>query len=642
MTIHQQFDGAGIPAAGDVSRPLRLRPHWIGKTPAGIQRRHLLKRRRTVFAFLNVATWFALILWLGTILRASGWSGIDIAIMSCFALAAPWGVLGIWNALTGLWLLYRRQAGRRNWLAQVAPYAAAGKADAPIRSRTAIVMTICNEAPERAIARLAAVRDSLERTSAPEAYDYFILSDTNDDAIAAVEAREFARWQEQAGLVQSAAAGAQPRLVYRRRDRNSGFKAGNIRDFCERWGSRYDFFLPLDADSLMSGETIERMVRICQAWPRIGILQSLVVGAPSNSLFARIFQFGMRQGMRPYAIGSAWWNGDCGQYWGHNALVRTEPFLEHCELPELPEGALFGERILSHDQVEAVLMRKAGYEVRVLPIETGSWEDNPPDLLEFMQRDTRWCQGNLQYVHLLGMKNIEPTSRFQLIWAVMMFLNLPAWTSIIALIALKPLDGEPLTGVTAISAIGFYVFFLLMFLAPKLAGYADIALTRGELARYGGGLRFAVSATFEIVFSFLLAAVVSFRTSIFMAGLLFGKQIRWGGQHRDARSMRFATAASALWPHLLFGLAIYAIAMQTAPQLILWSLPLTLGYVLAIPFAIAGASPRLGALAARRRICAIPEDFNLPPVLAQMARADGLSGDASENNGKRTPAIATS
>ena len=624
MTIHQKFENTAAQGSGDMpaggaalsaqlpgalpgrsASKVRLRNGGrLTKTPAGIQRAHVLTRRRYIFAALNAGTYVALLLWLGSILKAGGWSGFDIAIMICFALAAPWGVLGIWNALIGLWLLHRRQDGRRNWLSQVAPYAAAGATDVPVTARTAIVMTICNEAPERAFARLEPIRRSLEQTSAPEAYDYFVLSDTTDAAVAEREETAFDAWQQ--------GAGADARLHYRRREKNTGYKAGNLRDFCDRWGEAYDFFLPLDADSLMSGKTIERMVRICQAWPRIGILQSLAVGTPSRSAFARIFQFGMRQGMRPYTIGSAWWNGDCGPFWGHNALVRTAPFRDHCHLPALPENAIMGGRILSHDQVEAVLMRKAGYEVRVLPVEGGSWEDNPPHVLEFMQRDTRWCQGNLQYVHLLNMRDISPTSRFQLIWAVMMFAGLPAWTAIIALAAFKPLDGETLGGFTRLSAIAFYIFFLFMFLAPKLAGYADIALTRGELKRYGGAARFALGAVIEVVFSFLVAALVSFRTSVFMIGLLFGKRIGWGAQNRDAHSIGFASARAALWPQLLFGLGIYAAALVFAPVLALWSLPLTLGYLAGIPFAMAGASPAIGQWAQQKRICAIPEEIDPP------------------------------
>lgn len=574
-----------------------------GLTPAGLQSRAVLKRRRIIFVLLNAATYGGLLAWLGTILSSGGWTAIDAAIFICFALAAPWGVLGIWNALIGLWLLH----GPGDALASVAPYAAASDSDTPVTARTAIVMTICNEAPERALARLESVRQSLGRTSAPHIYSYFVLSDTIDPQIAAIEAIAVERWR--------ATAGPAAHIHYRRRSENSGFKAGNLRDFCERWGDDFEFFVPLDADSVMSGALIEKMVRIGQAWPRIGILQSLAVGAPSDSLFARVFQFGMRQGMRPYTMGSAWWNGDCGPFWGHNALVRMRPFRDLCHLPELPGG----KRILSHDQIEAVQMRGAGYEVRVLPVEGGSYEDNPPHVLEFMRRDTRWCQGNLQYVHLLGMKGIEPTSRFQLIWAIMMFAGLPAWTAIIALAAFKPFDSDIAMGFPVGSAIAFYVFFLVMFLAPKLAGYLDIAMTRGELARYGGGLRFFAGAATEIVFSFLLAALVTFRTSVFMIGVLFGKTIGWGGQMRDAQAIDGRTAFAALWPQLAFGLALFAVAAVSAPALIAWSLPLTLGYIAGVPFAMLTAWPAAGRWARATGLCAIPEDYAPPPELAVVA-----------------------
>ena len=189
-------------------------------------------------------------------------------------------------------------------------------------------------------------------------------------------------------------------VIYRRRTVNTGYKAGNIRDFCERWGSRYDLAVTLDADSFMTADAILRLVRIMQVDSRLGILQGLIVGLPSTSLFARIFQFGMRFGMRSYTVGSAWWQADCGPYWGHNAALRLQPFFQHCVLPVLKD-AKEERHILSHDQIEAALMRSAGYQVRVLAREDMGWEENPPTLLEFMRRDLRWCQGNMQYWRFL-------------------------------------------------------------------------------------------------------------------------------------------------------------------------------------------------------------------------------------------------
>ncbi len=589
-------------------------------TPAGLQPVSALRRRRLAATALNLATYAGLLYWLAAILGDQGWSWIDIGMFACFAIAAPWGVLGVWNALLGLWLLH----GRRDARTLVMPYATAGDMDTPITARTAILMTLRNEDPARAFARLETTMLSVAAAGEDSAFAYFILSDTNDAAVALGEER---------GILQLKARYPQfaARLHYRRRTSNEGFKAGNVRDFCERWGDDFIFMLPLDADSLMSGETIRRMVRMGQAWPKLGILQSLVVGAPATSGFARVFQFGMRHGMRPYTMGSAWWGGDCGPFWGHNALVRIAPFRDHCDLPVLPGKPPLGGQILSHDQVEAVLMRRAGYECRVLPEESGSYEDNPPTLLEFTRRDLRWCQGNMQYWALLGLKDLQPMSRFQLLWAIMMFIGVPAFTLLIALAALKPLDGEDISRFPAASALGLYGVYLAMYLAPKLAGFLDIAMTRGGLARYGGGLRFAAGALFELAFSFMLGAATTLRTGLFMIGLLFGRSVIWSGQSRDAHELSYATAFAGLWPQLVFGAYLYVMAALLAPSLILWSAPLTLGYFFAIPFAVETSGPRFTAFLQRTGLCAIPEDLAQPPVLRLLDQVSSSSPQTLEH-----------
>ena len=349
-------------------------------TPTGLQSIDALTRRRRIVLGLNVVTYAALLWWAGAILSAGGWTFLDGVLFACIALGTPWAVLGFWNALIGLWLLHFRGKDARP---DVAPYAAAGDQATPIRIKTAIFMTLRNEDAGRAIQRFKIVAESLERTGEGGAFSYFILSDSNNPNIAAAEEQAVAAWQ---------ASTSEPgRIVYRRRSDNVGYKAGNVRDFCGRWGDQFSLMLPLDADSLMSGAQIVRLVRMMQAHGKIGILQSLVVGMPSSSAFARIFQFGMRHGMRSYTMGQAWWVGDCGPFWGHNALVRIAPFRDACNLPILPGKPPLGGHVLSHDQVEATLMRRAGYEVRVLPEEAGSWEENPPTMLEFARRDVRWC-----------------------------------------------------------------------------------------------------------------------------------------------------------------------------------------------------------------------------------------------------------
>ena len=590
----------------------------IGLTPAGIQSAATLARRRFVVLALNLVTLAALVYGLAHVLGAGGWSVADGVILVAFLFGAPWTVLGFWNAVIGLWLLHRRGDG----LAEVAPFAAAGEDGEPLALRTAVLMTLRNEDPARAFRRLRAVKASLDATGEGVWFDYFVLSDTNDAAVATAEEALAAAWAREIG--------EPARLTYRRRSDNAGFKAGNVRDFCERWGDRYELMLPLDADSVMSGETILSMARMMQAYPRLGILQSLVVGMPSRSAFARIFQFGMRQGMRPYTMGSAWWGGDCGPFWGHNALVRVAPFREHCHLPMLPGRAPLGGSVLSHDQVEAVLMRRAGFEVRVLPVEGGSYEENPPTLLDYVKRDLRWCLGNLQYLKLMNLGGLKPMSRFQLAWAVLMFLGLPAWSLMIGLLPLKVLEDRAIADYPAGVAIGLYLVFLAMYLSPKLAGFVDILMSKGAVQRYGGLPRFLASMAIELVFAFLQGAVSSLRTTIFMVGLLFGRsRIGWNGQARDAHALSFATAFAGLWPHLLFGGFLFVALGLLSPAVLFWSLPMTAGYVLAIPFAMITALPALGAWLERRGLCGIPEDFVTAPVLEAIA-STGVIAEAPE------------
>ena len=595
-----------------MTEPAGLAPLTLADTeatPTGMQRRAQLRTRRLIVLALNLATYAALAAAMAKVAGVGGWTIVDIVLFLCFLLATPWTVLGFWNAVIGLWLLHGREDGLR----QVAPFAAAGERTDALRLRTAVLMTLRNEDPERAFARLKIVKRSIDDTGEGQSFGYFILSDTSSPEVAAAEEAAVAAWRRELPDPE--------RVTYRRRETNTGFKAGNLREFCDTHGRGYDLMLPLDADSLMTGPAVVRLVRMMQANPRLGILQSLVVGAPATSGFARVFQFGMRHGMRAYTFGSAWWTGDCGPFWGHNALVRIQPFVEHCRLPILPGGPPLGGHVLSHDQVEATFMRRAGYEVRVLPEENGSFEDNPPTLVQFSIRDLRWCQGNMQYWRLLGLPGLLFMSRFQLAWAILMFLGVPATTLMIALAPAKFIDGEDLSAFPAGLAVGLYLAFLGMFLAPKLAGLADILLTPGGVARYGGAARFLAGAVIEILFAFLLGAVTTFRITLFMIGLLFGRSVVWNGQARDAHGLSWGEAARGFWPPFLFGCVVCGALAALSPATLLWSLPLTLGYLLAFPFAVVTASPAFGRLLERQKLCAIPEELDPPPEIAALRTA---------------------
>ncbi len=567
-----------------------------------------LTLRRILFLALVGLTMAAMIGLLVVALSAGGFGFVDFVLVVLFAITLPWMVIGFWNATIGF--LIMRLA--RDPVATVTATAAGITGREPITASTAVLICIRNEPPERPAAFLMPLLQGLAASEAASHFHIYILSDTDNPSIAQAEERLFAAmaetWRERL------------RITYRRRAANLGFKAGNIRDFCDRWGKDHELALVLDADSVMTAPAVLRLVRIMQAEPQLGILQSLVIGMPSASAFARLFQFGMRLGMRSYTIGSAWWQADCGPYWGHNAIIRIAPFMAHCELPKLPENALVGGHILSHDQVEAVLMRRAGFAVRVLTDEGDSFEQNPPTLIEFIRRDLRWCQGNMQYWHFLLIPGLKLVSRYQLIFAILMFLGSPAWMGLLVLgTAALALTGSPDAFMRADAGIAVFVLVLVMWFAPKIATIIDV-LARPKLRQsFGGGLRFLAGVVAETIFTLMLLPIMWFGHTMFLIKLLTGRKVGWTAQARDDHQVPWAIAARALWPQTVLGWAVLLLLAATVPTAIPYALFLAGGLALSIPLAILTTMPAAGPTMVRTGLCQLPEETAPPPELAALA-----------------------
>lgn len=557
--------------------------------------------RRVVFATLVILCILALGALMTATLAVGGLSGAEGVMLALFIVTLPWMVIGFWNAMLGLVLL--RSTG--DAASAVNPALGRLNKDAPITARTAILSCVRNEDTDRIHRNLDAMLSGLARTGEADRFSLFVLSDTSWEDVAQAEEAMIealkARW------------GNTFEITYRRRIENTGFKAGNIRDFCERWGGNHEFALVLDADSYMSTGAITKLVRLMQMDEKIGIAQSLVVGLPTASAFARVFQFGMRLGMRSYTLGSAWWQADCGPYWGHNALIRLKPFIEHCELPDIPgKGALCGP-ILSHDQVEAVLMRRAGFEVRVVPEEDGSFEENPPDLLEFIRRDLRWCQGNMQYWRLLAMPGLKPVSRMQLGLAILMFLGSPAWVGFMVVSAtVMTLAAEPFATFEPTRGLLLFAVVMSMVFAPKIATIIHILADRSTRATYGGGGRVLLSSLAEIVYSMLLAPIMAIAHSVFLSGLPFGRKIGWSAPSRDAHAISLKRAAARLWPQALFGLAGALWYAAHAMPSLLPALPVIIGPLIAVPFAGITASRAVGRAFLASGLWRLPEETTPP------------------------------
>jgi len=572
-----------------------------GTTLAGTN----LTARRLLFAVLVIVTIAAMVWLMAFALSAGGFGIADFVLTLLFAVTLPWSVAGFWNALFGLAIMRLTT----DPTAAVLPVAGRVGGDEPITASTALLLCIRNEGPDRLIRNVEPMLDGLAAARAGNCFHLYVLSDTNNPDVAATEDRVFgaltARWQGRIAI------------TYRRRTDNTGFKAGNVRDFCERWGGDHDFAVTLDADSFMLADAILRMVRIMQADPKLGILQGLVVGLPSTSAFARLFQFGMRLSMRSYTLGSAWWQGDCGPYWGHNAILRLRPFIDHCQMAE--EGGLLGSHIMSHDQIEAVLMRRAGYEVRVLPDEMG-WEENPPTLIEFIRRDLRWCQGNMQYWPLLLMTGLKLVSRYQLGLAIAMFLGSPAWIGllIIGTLALA-FTGSLSEFVRPDAGIALAFLVPVLWYSPHLATIIDVLMSPRARVAYGGIWRFLANCAIEIIFMILLCPIMWAGHTFFLFRLALGRGVGWGGQARDDHAVPIAYAARNLWPHTLLGLACIAVLAVTHPEAIAYALYIAAGPALAIPLAMVTALPSVGLAFARIGIGRLPEELKPPAPLGRLA-----------------------
>ena len=571
--------------------------------PAGLS----VAGRRVLFFALVAATTVGVLALAAVALSPGGLGAVDLLLLALYAIALPWLVIGFSISVIGFCVM--RFA--RDPIATIFPAAATITGHERITARTAILVCIRNEAPERVIRNLAPLLAGLAAAGAGAQFTLFILSDTAEADLAAVEAARIgafaAEWRDRIAV------------VYRRRSVNTGFKAGNIQDFCRQWGADYELALTLDADSFMTADAVLRLVRIMQADPKLGIVQSLVVGLPSTSAFARLFQFGMRLGMRSYTIGSAWWQADCGPYWGHNAVLRLAPFIAHCDLPDLPAGGILGGQILSHDQIEAVLMRRAGYEVRVFPIEHQSWEENPATLIEFIRRDLRWCQGNMQYWHLLDLPGIKPVSRYQLAFAILMFLGSPAWIGLLVVGTLAAAFSAPGAFIRPDAGVALFVATLIMWLSPKLATFIDVLVQPKERWAFGGTPRCLVSAACETAFSLLLAPIMWFGHTLFLARLPFTRAVGWASQMRDDHAVPWRLAVRALWPHTAVGVGSIVILACTHPPAIVYALPLAAGLALSIPLAVVTARRGLGAAMLRAGIGRLPEETAAPVALEALA-----------------------
>lgn len=545
-----------------------------------------------------------------TILPYRGSGALELSLLAIFALLFVWISAGMWMAVFGF--VVRAAGGDRQSLLYRHRQ---GLAHAPL-APTAVVMPIYHEDVERSLRGLRATYRSLEQTGQLAYFEFFILSDSRDPEhwLAEQEA-----WQR---LCQD--LGAQGRLHYRRRRVNLKAKTGNIGDFLRRWGRRFRYFVVLDADSLMRGETLLRMVRLMEREPRCGILQTAPALINARSAFARLQQFSNHLYGPLFSAGLAALQLGEAAYWGHNAIIRTEPFMLHCGLRAMRGVGLFRGAVLSHDFVEAAYMARAGYEVWLEPELGGSYEESPPSLDDDLARDRRWAKGNLQHLRLLfGGRGLKVAHRLAFANGILSYAASPLWLCFLALstvevarFTLWPIDYFPGThslfpvwpqwnpAWAAALAFGTALTLLL----PKLLAVVDIGARRSQLRAYGGFARVLAGVLLETFASALLAPVRMLAHSRYVAGALLAIQVRWAGQNRS-EELAWGSALLKHLPVAVLAVTWAGFGYGLKPLFFYWSLPVVVPLLLAAPTSVVLSRFALGDRLRRAGLWVIPQEL---------------------------------
>lgn len=673
--------------AGDGRNRPALRP-WYGAEYAMLVHR----RRRLLSTLVIVTVALGLLKW-----AAAMPSDITVwtraAVIVLFVLTFGWIALYFWSSILGFSQLLKR--ARMPGITYPADVEAALDAEAGIaaddlrarqnpaapkvremasriRAKTAVLMPIYNEEPAQVMARLLAIGEDLQQAGAGGRFDIFVLSDTTNPKIWVKEEKI---WLEAKRILESGSFGAESRsdteaagrsggtaggaglhIYYRRRAQNTARKSGNIEDFCNRWGAEYDFMLVLDADSLMTAETIVKMARLMEANPHAGIIQASPQMVNSTSMFARMQQFAGKVAGPVVGAGLAYWQAGNSNYWGHNAIIRTRAFIDCCGLPKLKGKGPFGGFILSHDFVEAALIARGGWSAWLLPELKGSYEECPPSMIDFAARDRRWCQGNLQHIKVLISRGLHPVSRVHFLTGIMSYLSSPLWLLFLlaglSMVLFREFIPPQYFGQTyslfpnwpvfdKYGTIGLFVLSMAMLLVPKFLGLA--AYLKGNAWKNGrtdgvcGYVRSAWNAGkslgLEIVVSTLMAPVMMLFQSKFVFDILRGKSVGWNAQNRGDEGTSWQTAWQIHKWHTVLGAVTALVVWKYAHVLFWWLLPITLGLVLAVPLSVISSRVSAGRWLRERGWFVIPEEICEPKVLARAKYWAGILAPFEAGNG---------
>ena len=560
------------------------------------------------------------------VLRVDGLTGSEALFLVLVTILFAWISISFWIALFGAWAW--RGGPAYSMLAEPKD------TDSRLRrshARTAILFPVRNEELPRLFCGIKAVADCLCEHGVADRFDIFILSDSAGDEMLAAEQAATVHLRRQTTV----------QIYYRNRTDNSGRKSGNIADFCRNWGAQYDYMVVLDADSLMTAQTLVHLVRLMDANPRAALVQTTPTLVGRDSVFARILQFSSSVYGPLFSTGLAVLLGDGGNYWGHNAIIRIRPFLQCCGLPRLRGPAPFGGEILSHDFVEAALLRRAGWGVHMVPRLGGSYEEPPTTLTDYLKRDRRWCQGNLQHLPLVFAQKFRAESRWHLATGVMSYASSPLWLVFLVISAavmlqqhhLAPVEffgpypvlSWPISNTGAFISLAVAMAFLL--LAPKALALILLICDTASRRAHGGALALTLSVVLETLFSLFFAPIAMLSHSHFVVRILMGQIGGWGSQQRSECRQSWTTLISAFAPHTILALAAALLIYRYIPGSLWWFAPILIGPLLSVPLGAFGASVRAGRRMRRWLIFATPAELGMEPM-AQRVRQSAWSHKA--------------
>ena len=537
------------------------------------------------------------------VLNVAGMTPLEWVMLAAFLVNISWITFAFVSATAGF--LRAVFAGRQRKAGDLQP------------GRTAILFPIYNEDVTNVFATVESTARALQGAQGHE-FECFVLSDTTNPDVALAEEAAFLNLRNRRGL-QS--------VYYRRRTINHARKSGNIEDYVSRWGGRYDHMIIFDADSYMERETILALVARMQADERAGLIQTVPRLVGGETLFARVQQFASRLYGPLLGHGVAWWSGSEGNYWGHNAIIRVRAFAEAAGLPQLKGRKPFGGQILSHDFVEAALLRRAGWKVKIASDLGGSYEECPPTIIDLVVRDRRWCQGNLQHLGvLLGARRVSWTNRLHLAIGIMSYLASPLWLFLILTGMALSLQAEFWTPdyfgdeqrlfprwpvIDSMRALTLFGVTMAILFAPKIYGLIA-GLLSGEWRREVGAFK-VIGGTFaEIIVSILIAPILMVEQTLAVFSILLGRDSGWSPQQRSAGGYRVGDVMRRFAPTMIFGVILMGAAFAISPVFAAWLSPAGVGLVLAGPLAAWTGSLKAGQAFRRAGLLVTPEEAAMP------------------------------